>query len=240
MWRVLLLLLLSCAVEFDDCDHILRRSASRLENVDRSSPKNRAGFLMSKSNLKHGSSNEIIQAGSTTAEHDDIFHKVRRSMLKQMRRLVRGKTFRSEILARYINYNAGLISRRNKSSRFAPWSLKFRKIKRDAVDTDDLYLNYLLENHKGDNPEKEDSLHVEVKRGSKERRFLSNVKSSLKEHVRKGEIMWKKSRKEIIKSFEKYYRCLKNRIQTMRKQEFFIKALLAIEGEKTEMPCIVW
>ncbi|BFY99318.1 hypothetical protein BsWGS_02358 [Bradybaena similaris] len=79
--------------------------------------------------------------------------------------------------------------------------------------------------------------HNETKRGLKARRFLSNVQKSLKKHVEQGGATWKTSKKEIKKTFEAYYECLRKKVETIRKEEFPIKAFLAIEGESVQMTC---
>lgn len=82
--------------------------------------------------------------------------------------------------------------------------------------------------------------HNDTKRGLKARRFLSNVQKSLKKHVEQGGAAWQTSRKEIKKTFQTYYECLKKKVETIRKEEFPIKAFLAIEGESVQMTCEAW
>lgn len=71
------------------------------------------------------------------------------------------------------------------------------------------------------------------------RRFLSNVHSSLKHHIKKAED-WAMSKKEVGELFEIYYICLQDKLAALKSEEFPIKTVMAIEGEKVAMDCKVW
>jgi len=50
---------------------------------------------------------------------------------------------------------------------------------------------------------------------------------------------WSISRKEAKKIFEAYYKCQQAKVDSLRKEEFPIKAALAVEGEKVVLTCQV-
>ncbi|KAH9500282.1 hypothetical protein Btru_073621 [Bulinus truncatus] len=71
------------------------------------------------------------------------------------------------------------------------------------------------------------------------RRFLSNVRKKLKDHVNK-EADWGPSNKEAAEMFDKYNECLQQKLSSLETEEFPIKPIMAIEGEKIVMECLVW
>ncbi|RUS80513.1 hypothetical protein EGW08_011734 [Elysia chlorotica] len=77
------------------------------------------------------------------------------------------------------------------------------------------------------------------KRSSKEKRFLSNLKSSLKKHLENRHGTWAISSKEAEKLFQTYYQCITDRMELLKAEEFPIKAFMAVEGEKVMMECKV-
>ncbi|GFS19041.1 Ig-like V-type domain-containing protein FAM187A [Elysia marginata] len=84
--------------------------------------------------------------------------------------------------------------------------------------------------------------HTTVKRGvsaGKQKRFMSNLKSSLKKHMKNRHGSWAVSQKEADKLFQKYYQCITDRLKLLQAEEFPIKAFMAIEGEKIMMECNV-
>ncbi|XP_059151292.1 uncharacterized protein LOC131937708 [Physella acuta] len=70
------------------------------------------------------------------------------------------------------------------------------------------------------------------------RRFLSNVHASLKHHIKNAED-WAMSKKEAGELFEVYYTCLQDKLAALKSEEFPIKTVMAIEGEKVMMDCKV-
>ncbi|KAK3767082.1 hypothetical protein RRG08_017956 [Elysia crispata] len=77
------------------------------------------------------------------------------------------------------------------------------------------------------------------RRAKKEKRFLSNLKSSLKKHLKNRHGSWAVSRKEAEKLFQKYNQCITDRLDLLQADEFPIKAFMAVEGEKIMMECKV-
>ena len=76
--------------------------------------------------------------------------------------------------------------------------------------------------------------------GHKGKRFMSNLKSSLKKHLKNRHGTWAISQKEADKMFKKYYQCITDRLELLQAEEFPIKAFMAIEGEKVMMECNIW
>lgn len=68
---------------------------------------------------------------------------------------------------------------------------------------------------------------------------MSDLKSSLKKHLKNKHGSWAVSHKEADKLFQKYYQCITDRLKLLQAEEFPIKAFMAIEGERVMMECKV-
>ncbi|GFO05314.1 Ig-like v-type domain-containing protein fam187a [Plakobranchus ocellatus] len=68
---------------------------------------------------------------------------------------------------------------------------------------------------------------------------MSNLKSTLKKHLKNRHGSWAVSQKEAEKMFKNYYQCITDRVKLLQAEEFPIKAFMAVEGEKVLMECKV-
>nr|KAI8750364.1 Ig-like V-type domain-containing protein FAM187A isoform X3 [Biomphalaria glabrata] len=81
-------------------------------------------------------------------------------------------------------------------------------------------------------------LKTSAKKSKHHRRFLSKIRKKLHQYVNKA-ADWGLSNKEAAEIFEKYNRCLEEKLNALQTEEFPIKPIMAIEGEKITMDCLI-
>ncbi|KAK0069564.1 Ig-like V-type domain-containing protein FAM187A isoform X3 [Biomphalaria pfeifferi] len=81
-------------------------------------------------------------------------------------------------------------------------------------------------------------IKTSVKKSKHHRRFLSKIRKKLKQYVNKA-ADWGLSNKEAAEIFEKYNRCLGEKLNALQTEEFPIKPVMAIEGEKVTLECLI-
>uniref|UniRef100_A0A2C9M469 Ig-like domain-containing protein n=1 Tax=Biomphalaria glabrata TaxID=6526 RepID=A0A2C9M469_BIOGL len=81
-------------------------------------------------------------------------------------------------------------------------------------------------------------LKTSAKKSKHHRRFLSKIRKKLQQYVNKA-ADWGLSNKEAAEIFEKYNRCLEEKLNALQTEEFPIKPIMAIEGEKITLDCLI-